>query len=48
MSYDQAATGTGVAGLNVNLTGYGDWSPAMTLAVGDALPGGGVITLAKP
>ena len=48
MSYDQAATGTGVAGLNVNLTGYGDWSPAMMLAVGDALPGGGVITLAKP
>ena len=27
--------GAGIAGLNVNLTGYGDWSPAMTLAVGE-------------
>ena len=26
--------GAGAAGLNVNLTGHGDWSPAMTLAVG--------------
>ena len=26
--------GAGIAGLNVNLTGHGDWSPAMTLAVG--------------
>ena len=34
-----AQGGAGIAGLNVNLTGYGDWSPAMTLAVTAAEPG---------
>ena len=31
-----------MAGLNVNLTGYGDWSPAMTLARGAAEQGRGL------
>jgi endoglucanase len=35
ISVKNAQGGAGVAGLNVNLTGYGDWSPAMTLAVGE-------------
>ncbi|MFI5382321.1 MAG: cellulase N-terminal Ig-like domain-containing protein, partial [Tepidisphaerales bacterium] len=30
-----AQGGAGVAGLNVNLAGYGDWSPAMTLTAGE-------------
>ncbi len=35
ISAKNAQGGAGVAGLNVDLTGYGDWSPAMTLAVGE-------------
>jgi hypothetical protein len=48
MSYEQAATGACVVGLNVNLTGYGDGSPAKTPAVGDVLSGGGLVKLARP
>ena len=32
-SAKNAQGGAGVAGLNVDVTGYGDWSPTMTLAV---------------
>ncbi|MBM4048771.1 MAG: hypothetical protein FJ279_27015, partial [Planctomycetes bacterium] len=35
ISVKNAQGGAGVAGLNVDLTGYSDWSPAMTLAVGE-------------
>lgn len=35
ISAKNAQGGAGVAGLNLNLAGYGDWSPAMTLAVGE-------------
>ncbi len=33
LSAKNAQGGAGVAGMNLNLTGYGDWSPAMTLDV---------------
>ena len=33
ISAKNAQGGAGVAGLNVDVTGYGDWSPTMTLAV---------------
>ena len=32
---ENAQGGAGVAGLNVNLAGFGDWSPAMALTVGE-------------
>jgi endoglucanase len=35
ISVKNAQGGAGVAGLNVNVAGYGDWSPAMTLAVSE-------------